>query len=245
MPLTRYLCYGGMPGLTHTDSAERKRLILSELLSAYILKDVKSLLKEENIRAFNHLLCLLAQNQGSVVSVHAIAQEIQMSSKAVNRYLEILEQTFVNFRVHSFSRNLGNELKKSSKYYMYDSGIRNAILKDFSALGERTDKGAILEGFVFLRLHTLLAPNVEIRFWRTKDGDEMDFVLLKDRKPLPIEVKSSLSNPKVSRGLRRFLLRYPETANAIVVNERHDATVACGKCAVRFLTFEAFSSFTL
>ena len=57
-----YLTFGGLPGLTHTESAERKQQMLNELLGSYILKDIKSLLKEENIRAFNHLLYLLAEN---------------------------------------------------------------------------------------------------------------------------------------------------------------------------------------
>ncbi len=237
-PLSAYLRYGGMPALTHTESGERKAQILSELLSAYILKDVKSLVKEENIRAFNHLLYLLAENQGSVISVHSLAGEVGMSSKAVNRYLDILEETFVNFRVSSYSNNLGNELKKSSKIYLYDLGIRNAILKDFSSLEERSDKGVILESFVLLRLQVMLSPNMEIKFWRTKDGDEVDFVLLKDRTPFPIEVKSGIGNLEVPKGLRRFLARYPKTKVAFVVNEKQTGEVRLGSCVIRFITFE-------
>lgn len=239
--LSTYLRYGGMPALTHAESGERKAQILSELLSAYILKDVKSLVKEENIRAFNHLLYLLAENQGSVISVHSLAGEVGMSSKAVNRYLDILEETFVNLRVSSYSNNLGNELKKSSKIYLYDLGIRNAILKDFSSLKERSDKGVILESFVLLRLQVMLKPNMEIKFWRTKDGDEVDFVLLKDRTPFPIEVKSGISNLEVPKGLRRFLARYPNTKTAFVVNENQSREVRLGSCAVRFMTFESFA----
>lgn len=240
LSLRLYLRYGGMPGLTHTDSEERRQLLLSELLSAYILKDVKSLLKEENIRAFNHLLYLLAQNQGSVLSVHALAREIRMSFKAVSRYLDILEETFVNFRIHSFSRNLGNELKKSCKSYLYDLGIRNAILKDFSDLQDRPDRGVLWESFVFLVLQSELRPNMEIKFWRTKDGDEVDFVLLRNRKPIPIEVKSGLKAIEIPRGLRRFLARYPETRIAFVLSEDQAGVLDYGPCAVRFLTFESF-----
>lgn len=238
--LDAYLRYGGMPALTHTDSDERKQILLSELLNSYILKDIKSLIKEENIRAFNHLMYLLAQNQGSVLSIHSLAGEVGMSSKAVNRYLDILEQTFVNFRVYSYSTNLGNELKKSCKSYLYDSGIRNSILKDFSALEERADKGTIFESFVFLRLQTALKPNMELKFWRTKDGGEVDFILLKDRKPIPIEVKSGLEMPKPPKGLRNFLVRYPKTKAAYVINEKHNTTVYEKGCEVHFVTFEVF-----
>lgn len=101
--LGEYLRFGGMPGLTQTTSAERKQQILSELLGSYILKDVKSLVKEENIRAFNHLLYLLAENQGSTISAHSLSADVGLSPKAINRYLDILEETYVNYRIYSYS----------------------------------------------------------------------------------------------------------------------------------------------
>lgn len=242
--LEQYLRYGGMPALTHTDSEERKQLILSELLSAYILKDVKSLVREENIRAFNHLLYLLAQNQSSLISVHSLAGEVNMSFKALNRYLDILEHTFVSFRVPSFSTNLGNELKKSYKSYLYDLGIRNAILKDFSPLHARRDPGVLFESFVFLTLQNRLAPNMELKFWRTKDGAEVDFILLKDRRPIPIEVKQRLKALEIPGGLGRFLSRYPETQQAVVISGNQEGILRKGKCEIRFMTFQAFATQT-
>ena len=239
-PLDMYFKYGGMPGLTHTTSEERKQQILSELLSSFILKDIKSLIKEENIRAFNHLLYLLAENQGSTISVHSLSNQIKLSSKAINRYLDILEETYVNFRVYSYSNNLGNELKKSCKTYLYDLGVRNALLKDFSSVSTRPDKGILLESFVFFKLNTMLAPNMEIKFWRTKDGDEVDFILLKDRKPIPIEVKGNLQIPKITKGLKRFLLRYEKTKIAYIINEKLTDTIRNNSCDIKFITFEDF-----
>ncbi len=233
-----YLRYGGMPALAQTDSEERKQLILSELLSAYILKDIKSLVKEENIRAFNHLIYLLAQNQGSVISVHSLANEVKVNFATLNRYLDILEQTFVNFRVPSFSSNLGNELKKSCKTYFYDLGVRNALLRDFSSLADRSDRGILFESFVFLSLQYRLKPNMEIKFWRTKEGHEVDFILLKDRRPIPIEVKARLPSLQIPKGLERFLARYTECSEAYVISETQTGDILHGKCRIEFLTFE-------
>ncbi len=239
--LEDYLIFGGMPALTQTDSAQRKQQILNELLGSYILKDVKSLVKEENIRAFNHLLYLLADNQGSTVSIHSLSKEIGLSSKTIGRYLDVLEGTYVNFRVHCYSRNLGNELKKSYKTYLYDSGVRNVILKDFSLPCQRDDKGVLWESFVFLKLQTLLEPNMEIRFWRTKDGSEVDFILVKDRKPIPIEVKSTIAKGQIPNGLKRFLARYPNTKIAFVINEVLEQEIVLNGCKICFLTFENFA----
>lgn len=243
-PLEAYLLYGGMPGLMHTNSGKRKQQILSELLNSYILKDVKSLVKEENIRAFNHLLYLLAERQGSTISVHSLSSQIGLSSKGTNRYLDILEGTYVNFRIYSYSNNLGNELKKSCKTYLYDLGVRNIILKDFSPVSDRPDKGVLLETYVFLKLKSILQPNMEIKFWRTKDGSEVDFILLKNRRPIPIEVKSAVSNTLIPAGLKKFLTRYPKTEKAYVVNRSVSSQIPFNSCTVKFITCENFEKIT-
>ncbi len=238
--LDDYLIFGGMPGLVQYDSAQRKQQMLNEFLGSYILKDVKSLVNEENIRAFNHLLYLLADNQGTTISVHSLSGEIGLSATTINRYLDILEGTYVNFRIYSFSRNLGNELKKSCKTYLYDTGIRNAILRDFSDIQQRPDKGVLRETFVFLKLQSMVGPNMEIRFWRTKSGDEVDFIVVKNRIPVPIEVKSVISETEIPRGLRRFISRYPGTRAAFVVNESVQGQINFDGCRVQFMTFEDF-----
>jgi hypothetical protein len=239
--LENYLRFGGMPGLTHTDSEERKQQILNELVGSYILKDIKSLVKEENIRAFSHLLYLLAQNQGSTISVHSLSTEVGLSSKAINRYFDILEETYVGYRIYSYSKNLGNELKKSCKAYLYDLGVRNMLLKDFSNINSRPDKGVILESLVFLKLKAQLTPNMEIKFWRTKDGGEVDFILLKDRKPIPIEVKGKITALEIPSGLKRFLRRYPAVELAYIINEQIEEDIKYEGCLIHFLTFKEFS----
>lgn len=209
------------------------------------MKDVKSLVKEENIRAFNHLLYLLAERQGSTISVHSLANQIGLSSKGTNRYLDILEGTYVNFRIYSYSNNLGNELKKSCKTYLYDLGMRNILLKDFSSINERTDKGILYESYVFLKLKSLLRPNMEIKFWRTKDGNEVDFILTVNRKPIPIEVKSTLKSADIPSGLKLFLKRYPKSKKAYVVNQSVSKTITYEQCEVHFITFETFEDISL
>jgi uncharacterized protein len=242
--LSEYLRFGGMPGLTHTESPVRKQQILQELLNSYILKDIKSLVKEENMRAFNHLLYLLAEKQGSVISVHSLARDISMSSKAVNHYMDILEQTYVNFRLSSYSQNLGNELRKSCKTYFYDIGMRNILLKDFSG-ADRKDYGSLLESFVFFHLQARLKPNMEIKFWRTKDGAEVDFIVVKDRRPIPIEVKATIDLGTVPAGLKRFLARYPETKKAYIVSAHARGTCNWKNHTLAYLRFEDFAALDL
>ncbi|PIU39719.1 MAG: hypothetical protein COT00_05500, partial [Candidatus Omnitrophica bacterium CG07_land_8_20_14_0_80_50_8] len=214
-----YFQFGGLPGVARESSRQDRIRSLSDIVQAYILKDIKSLVKEENIRAFNTLLYLIAENQGSLVNVDSLAGQIGLTARSVQKYLDIMVHTYVLHILPSFSRNLGNELRKSKKYYLYDLGIRNALLKDFRPLKARNDKGAMMESAVFLNLIQNIQPNEELRFWRTQDGREVDFVLLRDRQPIPIEVKMSAAINEVPAGMRSFLSKYPEAKFGVVFTE--------------------------
>lgn len=225
--LKYYLQWGGMPGLVHRKTTEEKMELLDNIVSTYLTKDIKALIQEENVRAFNSLLYLLAQNQGSLVSHASFAREIGLSEPTVAKHLEIMAQTYVCFPVTSFSQNLANELKKSRKYYLFDLGIRNSLLKDFRPADQREDKGLLHESFVFFHLFSQLKPNMELRFWRTKKAEEVDFILIKNRLPVPIEVKSSLKRAEIPSGLRLFLKHYPKAPFGIVFSENLSVESSC------------------
>lgn len=214
----QYLTFGGLPGLIHLDSHNARKKLLEEILQSYVVKDVKGLIREENIRAFNNLIYLLAQNQASIISGSSLATEVGLTPRTIESHMEILNQTYVNHILYSYSTNLGNELKKSRKSFLFDLGIRNSLLKDFSARSVRKDAGVLVESFVFLELIKKVTPEVDIRFWRTKAGDEVDFVWIKNRIPYPIEVKMGDSGGKIPRGLAAFLRRYPKTKRCFVLH---------------------------
>ena len=230
-----YLRFGGLPGVINKRNKPGRMKHLQELIQAYLIKDIKGLIKEENIRAFNMLLYLLAQTQGSLISLHSLSREIGLTARSVQRYIDIMQHTFILGALSSFSRNLGNELKKSKKYYLYDVGIRNALLKDFRGINQRDDKGSILESAVYLNASSNLMPNEELRFWRTRDGKEVDFVFVRDRQPIPIEVKSNLNKLNVPNGIKSFLRRYPKTPNAYVANNVLEGCVKHDKTKVHFV----------
>jgi predicted AAA+ superfamily ATPase len=228
------LIEGGMPGLVNCVDLEGKINELQSIVSLYISKDVKSLVREENIRAFNHMMYMLAEQQGSVVVAANLANEIALSKPTIEKYLEILSQTYVCYTVSSFAKNLSNELKKSKKYYLFDLGIRNCLLKNFDAIDRRSDAGFLKESFVATNIVRQLKPNMEIRFWRTKHGDEVDFILLKNRRPFAVEVKSELSKPEIPDGLKKFLSSYPDTVGATVFNNNLNSDLEYNGIKVTF-----------
>ena len=121
-------------------------------------------------------------SKGLQVSYHELGQAIGSDSETVERYIELLEKTFVIFRLRSFSRNLRNELKKSRKIYFYDNGIRNALLNNFNPLSLRTDKGALFENYLVSERMKFLHYSGQYAnryFWRTQSQQEIDY--LEDR----------------------------------------------------------------
>lgn len=234
-----YLIFGGLPGLINHNSQEEKIRLLNEILETYIQKDVKSLIREENIRAFNNLLYLLAERQGSLISMGGLAGDIGLTARTLERHISIMEQTYILYSVFSYSRNIGNELKKSRKLYFYDLGIRNALLRDFSGPAGRNDIGVVHESFAALQLISRLKPNMELKFWRNKAGQEIDFVLLKNRKPLLIEVKTTIHEPEVPQAMKIFIKNYPETAGAIVYSTDLNADIEYLGKPVSFRKLEA------
>ncbi len=236
LPMDSILIEGSLPGLLKEENMKDKMVYLQGLLETYILKDIKSLIKEENVRAFNHLLYLLAENQGSVVSVANLAREVGLTSKSIDNYLNILEQTYVCFSLPVFSTNQGNELKKSKKYFFYDLGIRNAIIKNFErVMNRRNDKGVLYESIIFLELLQRVGPDTSLYFWRTKQKDEVDFIKVINRQPIPIEVKSDLKQMRVPDGLKAFLNRYPSTQEAYVINTKQVGELEHKNVSVKFI----------
>ena len=216
--LEEFVVFGGMPGLIHEKTQEDKKRLLLDLVETYIQKDIKALLREEDILSFNRLLSLLAAQEGGLLSEIGLSQTLNHSLRQIRKDLAILKQMFFLTVLKPFFNNRGRELKQTNKTYYFDTGIRNAVLRDFRPLKDREDKGELLESFVLAEMQRNLKVGQDIYYWRTRRKDEVDFVLVQDRKPVPVEVKSQISEASVPPGLKVFLQQYPECRNDLVLN---------------------------
>jgi predicted AAA+ superfamily ATPase len=171
------LVYGYYPEVVNNPGREKK--ILKELSNSYLYKDILMWEQIKKPEKLIKLLQALAFQTGSQVSYNELSQLCGMDAKTVERYIVLLEQCFVIFRLGSFSRNLRNELKFSRKVYFYDNGIRNAVLADFSLSELRQDMGKLWENFLvserkkFLEYHDLWK---NCYFWRTTEQQEIDYL---------------------------------------------------------------------
>jgi len=152
---------------------------LNELASNYLYKDV---LQYQNIKKPNliiDLLRALALQLGSEVSLHELAKLLKQNSHTVLRYIELLEKSFVIFRLRAFSRNLRNEISKTQKIYFFDLGIRNSLIQNFNPIAIRNDTGGLWENFCILERMKYLENNrkfVNTYFWRTYSQQEIDYI---------------------------------------------------------------------
>ena len=175
--LMQRLSFGSYPEIVTSDQPTQ---LLRELSSDYLWKDVlqTGLVKSPDL--IKRLLLLLAHQAGSEVSVNELATKLQMARPTVDRYLDLLEQTFVIFRLPSFSTNPRKEIAKSQKVFFWDTGIRNALLNAFATDEFRPDIGALWENWVIAEVakrNVLLGSPTELFFWRTRAQSEVDLVV--------------------------------------------------------------------
>ncbi len=200
------------PG-THTEN-------LKQLADSYLYKDI---LIWENIKKsekLERLIQALALQLGNEVSFHELGLTVGMDNETVEKYLSLLEKTFVIFRLPSLSRNLRNELKKSRKIYFYDNGIRNAVINNFNPLQLRNDVGALWENFIIserIKYLNFRRINANKFFWRTYQQQEIDYVEERDGKLFAFEFKW---NPKAVKKLPKlFTDTYAESEIKIITKE--------------------------
>lgn len=175
--LLQQIVYGSYPEAVTTDDKER---YLLNLTSDYLLKDVLQSGLVRSPETVRKLLMLLAFQIGSEVSVSELASNLQVTRQTVERYLELLERSFVIFRLPPFSANQRKEIVKSTKIFFWDTGVRNALLKEFQMSEYRGDIGAVWENWVIAEVakrNLLEGQRYNVYFWRTIDGSEVDLVI--------------------------------------------------------------------
>lgn len=188
--LPHRMVYGYYPEVVTNPGDERA--VLKELSDSYLYKDILSLDSINKPDKLVRLLKALALQIGSQVSYNEIGNLVGIDSKTVERYVDVLEKSFIIFRLNSFARNLRNELKASRKVYFWDLGIRNAVIGNLSQVENRTDTGDLWENFVIaerLKQNAYRSSFAQSWFWRTRQQNEIDYVEEEDGRLLAFEFK--------------------------------------------------------
>lgn len=175
--LEERMIYGMYPDVVQNRSEAGE--ILKHLTSSYLYKDVLMLTGIKKPEMLDKLLRALALQLGNEVSYNQLANLLEIDKATVSKYMDLLEKTFIIFRLNSFSANQRNEIRNTRKVYFIDNGIRNMIINNLNPLDLRNDKGALWENFLISeRMKMQAAHQIYTRqyFWRTVQKQEIDLI---------------------------------------------------------------------
>ena len=213
------MVYGYYPEVVTTPGDERT--LLKELTNSYLYKDILSLDGINKPEKLVRLLKALALQIGSQVSYNEIGMLVGLDPKTVERYVDILEKSFVIFRLGTFSRNLRNELKSSRKIYFWDLGVRNAVIGNLAPVDNRTDVGELWENFVIaerMKRNVYMESFAQSYFWRNRQQQEVDYLEEVDGCLHAYEFKWNVRKGKVKCPVS-FQSNYPEATYKVITPE--------------------------
>lgn len=219
--LPHRLVYGYYPEVVVHLGEERERLKL--LADSFLYKDI---LMHEGLKKPDkliHLLKLLAFYLGSEINYNKLSKELQLNNETVEKYIQLLEQCYVIFRLPAFSGNLAKELKKGRKIYFIDNGMVNSLTGNFAIFENRNDKGPLWENFVISELYKRNSYKNQYGnffFWRTHDQQEIDLIIQNESILETYEIKWSDKNK--ARLSKTFSSNYPNHTFQFINHENMD-----------------------
>lgn len=212
-----YCVWGGYPKQALADDFTEKKELLNEIFTSYVEKDIIGFLKIQNETSFIKFVRILASRIGNLINISELSKVIETDRITAGKYFDNLTKTFVIYNLMPFFSNALQEVVKANKVYFIDAGLRNSALGSLDKpLESREDKGALLENVILKELLVLQdSKKFGLKFWRSKQKAEVDFIIEKGLDVIPVEVKSN--NVKLEQSLLGFISRY-NPKKALVIN---------------------------
>jgi predicted AAA+ superfamily ATPase len=196
----KYNFFGGYPKIVLEKNEENKKLMLSQIISTYIKKDIRDLGNIRDIDSFNRLLVILASQSGNLLNIEELSNTLGIDKKTIKEWLFLLEATYVIKLVRPFHGNIRSELTKNPKIFFIDTGLMHLLhLKDFPKilLGNSFENSFFSE---------LLKNRLEFAFWRTTNKQEIDFIIRR-KKTIAVEIKLNFQQ-SIGSALKFFKEKY-------------------------------------
>lgn len=234
--LEEYLNFGGYPRVVLADELKEKRMLIDEIYQSYIMRDVAYLLQVQKLDSYSKLIHSLAAQLGNGANSSELSRTVGVSLPTVSNYLWYGEKTYILKKLTPYFSNPRKEITKAPLYYFFDLGFRNYALGLFGQINRPAERGFLFENMVLNILQdSLRFSGALIHYWRTKDGAEVDFVIKRGEKLIPIEVKyKRLEKPAFSKSFLNFISKYNST-DAIIINLTLDLTETVGNTQVSFI----------
>ena len=207
--LNEYLMFGGYPKVVLRETSEEKRAALEDIYKSFIEKDIQILLRIEKSEILTDLIKIVGSQNGRLTNYNELSNTLNISLPTIKKYLWYLEKTYIIEKSVPYFKNARKEITKSPIYYFNDLGLRNYLL-DIRSFDGVVDKGFLFQNFVFNEIKKLITPTAKsLRFWRTKQGAEVDIVIDGYPSPIGVEAKYSLGDKvKINRSWRSFIKKF-------------------------------------
>ena len=190
---------------------------LRSYVSGYLKEEIAAEAVIQNIPAFAEFLRVAALTSGELLNYTNVGRETGVSAKVVRNYFQILEDTLLGFRIRPWRKVRNRRLIETEKFYLFDVGVANYLARRTPRIGT-PEFGNSFEHFILMELKAYQAyknPELDIRYWRTSTGFEVDFIL--GEMNVAIEVKGSHRvHSAHTRGLRALLEEHAVERTVIV-----------------------------
>ncbi len=219
--------YGGYPAVVLATGVDVKIMLLSNLRETMLLKDVARTFSIKDVVSLEAFSRYLAHSVGNALAYQVIGSELNLSFETVKKYLDAMEKSYLVARVEPFYSNKLKELVKQPKVYFLDTGLRNSVVNDFPTSLET--RGKLFENYVFTEL---LKAGFQPKYWRSKTGAEVDFIIEKNNEVIPIEVKVTAPGKTIEKSMRTFIENYKPKKAFIVYHKGTPGTLKANNCKV-------------
>ncbi|MEW5896265.1 MAG: ATP-binding protein [Nanoarchaeota archaeon] len=231
IPFFNEFCvFGGYPRVVLAKNKEEKEIVLKNIYNTYFLREIREVLNLPEDYRLSKLIHALALQTGNVINYAELSEISGFAYADLLSYMNVLEKTFICLRSRPFYTNKRTELMKAPKIFFFDNGFRNLVVKNFQPAKDRLDKGQLYENFV---ASELVKRELEIKYWRTKAKAEVDFIIEQKGRVIPLEIKSGLKKPKLSKSFLSFISKY-KPKQSLILSETLSTSLSTRKGNVYF-----------
>ena len=215
--LEQFMIFGGYPEVVLKVTKEEKISVITSIFDLYVKKDLVEYLNINKILNVKRLIEFLAINNGQKIKYEEVSKVSSLGFNEIKVYIDILTETYLINSIRPFFKNKNKELVKIPKIYFIDNGVRNYFINNFNDLRLRNDSGFLFEGFIISEL--LKRNQKNIKFWQDKNFNEVDLILEKEGKVIPIEIKfkTELKSEDL-RSLEIFFESYKDIHKGYLIN---------------------------
>ena len=249
------LCYPELPGfdllrilnhglLPQNYLSETPKRELEGYLADYLIPEVQWESRIRQLGAFGRFLEAIAYSNGEIVNYSNIARETGVSVKTVQAYVELLVEMLIGHLIFPFAKSESRQLIMSApKFYFFDTGIVRALKNNTTITAIKgADAGHAIEHYIFLELlayKELTHADFDIKYWRTKSGLEVDFILKQGNVALEVKISHPIEKPDIN-GLIEFSKEHRPERRIVVSQEPRKRIMTVDDITVEIFPVEEF-----